>query len=283
MPRGNVSIIRQGQGGWTKPKPVETFYRKCPFCLTKTEHGLYHSHMNGHPSSYQQCHKCGRKHTSRKLNSKPDKRATNIKTRNEQVWGWLRNNLTGIMEYNPVPKFMLYKGTIGNPRRHKGKSFSIVDLHPEFIKYLQTPEAIKYAHDMFSILWEQDKALYAYIYLRAAGYSYAEIDKSGLVPARLCKRKNGKLIQTDSTVIWNQRALNFILEVLPDELTKYWGDIESKRRAIDRNSRVACPKCDGQDNQCNLCNNAKRKWDGTIPKWLAISYHKRIEAGGTWD
>lgn len=232
-----------------------------------------------------------------------DKKALEIKWRNKEIWEWLSRNIDKIMDYGPIPTFQMRTGGVLGKRGYKGKPHPDMDLHPEFLRYLETPEFIKLAHEMFKELYQKDRNLYNFTYLRAKGLTYGQIMATGAVSTNLLKGGKEKMLvgnleRSRGASGMNRRALNFILSWLPENLKKSWGDVPNhdweapykKEQAQKENEqwrkegeRVTCPMCGGVDSECVLCSYPYRAWDGTISWRMARRYKEIVESGGVWE
>lgn len=196
-------------------------------------------------------------------------------------------------------KINIFTGKRGSPRRHKGKSiYSSSELHPDFLKYLETPEYIKRLSRALEDLKSSDPELFDYFFFRAAGYSFKQIQdtehfsRAITKPTSAKREHRGEYEPTEYCRVLNLRVTRFLLESIPEDLLKTFSGGEqaisktleqSSRNDPERHERVTCPKCGGTTPDCTLCRIKARPWDGTIPKWLFDSYQKRIAEGGTWD
>lgn len=275
---------------------VELHTMHCPLCKVLCEHNLYHDRDKGRPIEYLQCQRCKGKHHVKYLDTKgPDERSLKIQALNIQMWGWLKNRFEDILTFHIPEKMHVSKGVIGHSKRNKDKpAFNPSWLHPEFMAFLETPEAIMLMRKALDQLYHNDRGLYYFIYLRARGATYNQINEAlhGKFVKSNDKRRvtHGGRTPTDGARIMNNRALCFMIDNLPTNLSKHWGMTStrdalksgrSSKKAKER-ERILCPRCDGSDSECCLCRTEKRKGDGTVPRWLAEKYRRRIENGGTW-
>lgn len=277
----------------------------CPNCHEKCEQQKIERYAEKGKKAYQlHCSNCGFRRFDEYVDRSNYKRSDAKKGRlvqafKEYLWDWLSEHIETILSFEIPNKINLFVGRMGTPRRHKGKPvFSSSELHPEFLRYLDTPEYIKQLSHAIHCLEGDDPESFDFIILRAMGYSLPLIDEGDFFPGKLTKPrktsvrdKNG-YTRTDYCLILERKATDFFIHSIPPDLLKTFGtknEIDaiftvterSKRKYGDE--RVTCPKCDGKDSSCSLCRTRQRRWDGTVPSWLHNKYHERIASGGTWD
>lgn len=277
---------------------LETFTRWCPLCGIVSEHRKILSVLNGKPSTFQQCWLCRGHHSTRRPQdqlSSLDSHSISVANVCEHVWQWFGKHIQEIVSVNPGPQIHKKAGILGSPRRNKGKpAYDVESFHPEFIRYLETPQAIKAAHQMMDELFERDRQLYSFIYLKAIGYSYSQIEQAMgirlLTPPKKKRVGHGGAYQAnDRAREWNRKAVSIILDTLPESLIQYWGISKardaihlpnSKQRADQqRKERVVCPKCNNEKSIEQLCDLCR---DGFVPRCIAKAYRQAMEEGREW-
>lgn len=214
---------------------LDTTVAKCPICAVVCEQRLTVERAFGTPSKFLWCSHCSGTHHWDRLNKQADKRSTSIQAVYDHVWQWLSRHAEEIFELE-VPR-MIHKsgGRLGSSRHVKGRPFISQDLHPEFLAYLETPEAIKKAHDVYLVMSRDDYETYLYAAARAFGFSRQQIDDYGILPLGVRrKHKQGKgntLPPNGVTKRLNRKAIAAFLEALPEQLTRFWG-VETARKQI---------------------------------------------------
>lgn len=279
-----------------KDKVVQTFWADCPNCQRRARHSKLEKYTKNMKQTYQlRCDDCGFKRfwgfvDKSNANSPQAVKGRLIQGFQEYLWDWVREHIEKIIEFEFPEKINIFRGKMGSPRRHKGKpTYSSDDFHPDFLRYIETPEYIKGLSQALKDLETNDPELFDFFFFRASGLSFKEISKTRHFSEVTKERKglgHGGTQPTEYTRMMNRKALFFLVRSIPRDLLETF---ESGRRAIDeilndtskRNpenwERVICPKCNANDPDCNLCR------DGTIPRWILYRYQKKIAEGGTWD
>lgn len=217
------------------------------------------------------------------MKSELEQRSIKIQKIYQSLWKWLRKHLDEVLEFDPYPDKMHYaSGRVGYSKGSKGKPGYGGEYHREFIRYVETPETIKRYHKALSNLYNSDKELYTYIFLKASGLTNHQIDEAKVIQYPLTKRKEGKsgVMSTEAGRRFNLRACEYLAKYLPDGLMIGIGvpkilDEKPMERREKRRKRVKCPNCEGVGGDCSLCN------DGTVPRWLAEKYQEKV-SDGTW-
>lgn len=279
-----------------KSTAIEIHTMHCPLCKALCDHNLYHGKDKGRSMEYLKCQRCKGNHHAKYLDTEgPDERSLKIQALNAQIWGWLKNRFDDIITFHIPEKMHISKGVIGHSKRNKGKpAFNASWLHPEFMAFLETSEAITLMRQVLNQLYHNDRELYYFIYLKARGATYSQISEAlhGSFIKNRDKRRvtHGGRTRTDKATIMNNRALCLIIDNLPASLIKHWGMASTRdalkngrsSRKAKEHERILCPRCDGSDSECCLCRTEKHNWDGTVPRWLAEKYKKTIASGGSW-
>lgn len=307
--KNDYRLTRQGKGISIAPRPDEiiaTFDNLCPNCQETCTHEKIKRLTplgNGKEAYQLRCTNCGFKRFDEFVDrsnykSQSAKKGRVVQAFQEYLWDWLREHIEEVIFLEVPEKINIFKGRMGTPRRHKGKPvFSSNFLHPDFIRYLDTPEYIKILSTKLKELEKDDIEVFDFILFRGWGYSFPQMDDTGhFAPHKLCRHQKPKLgrpsrTSSDYCIALNRRATRFLVESIPDNLLDTFGTnneiktavgvITGNARDAARNERVICPRCSGKDENCILCRQRKGKWDGTIPKWLQDKYLKKV-ANGKW-
>lgn len=210
-----------------------------------------------------------------------------LKKLSELLFGWLRSHFDEIMSFDPAPQFHFRQGVA------VGRPFTSTEFSREFIAYLETPQSIRRARIELDKVAREDVKVYTYIYLRGLGYSVSDINKisTGILPKLV--RPKGRKPTTKSTKL-HLAALGVLLTIADGshsverqlvEKLKERAVLRRERIKSNRNKgRVPCPKCNGNDRDCIVCNDphGKFEWTGLVPQKVAAAYRRVIEAGGDW-
>lgn len=311
--RDDYRITRAGAGARFSEIVADTFEGLCPNCQTKCEQQKVEKFAPNGKKAYQlRCSNCGfkrfKEYVDRSNYKSPEaKKGRLIQVFQEFLWDWMMEHFEEIMTFQPPHKINLFRGKVGSPRRHKNKPFfSSNELHPDFIKYLDTPEYIKRLSQALKDLGTDDPQTCDFILFRAMGYSFQQMDaeKHFALPLTKPIRKSrsvghGSLERTEYSRTLNRRATAFLIASIPEDLLNTFvskdaldaalstvgqgGKYTASRDDFNGNERVTCPKCGGKDKACSLCSIGRRAWDGTIPVWLEKKYQEKIARGDTWD
>lgn len=298
--RNDYRLLRHGKGVDLSKQGAEiivSFEKVCRFCSTKSKHNKTKRLAETGQWVYSfQCTNCGEKSFGGRVDSHRNEphaiKGQLIKNFKEYLWDWVREHIETVVLIEFPNKINIFKGKIGTPRRHKGKpAYSSSDLHPDFIKYLDTPDYIKQLKQALKCLESDNPELFDYFFFRAAGYSFKQIHDTNhfgpLLKYNTGARaiKNGKYEPNGHCQKLNGRVDRFLMGAIPkDLLPTFSGGQEAVDEIlnIEMDQRFTCPKCNASDPNCTLCRARKRKWDGTVPKWLLDSYERRIADGGIW-
>lgn len=269
---------------------IEVFIGDCPRCRTKSvEQRLVETLHEGREINFQQCSFCRQAHTHRYVkDGYSDREETSIQLQRyyKSIWFWIEKNFEKVLSHNPEPHIHNKLGIIGHAHRAKGKPVFDSELSSEMIKYLNTPKSIKLIYELMENLYRENRELYWFIYLKGYGLTYTQIQETGLISARLVKRKQ-KLGQktsaaTDKARLLNRAAIELFIDILPSRLTpvelrKGLQETLGEHKNINYSLFVSCPICGGTDPTCELCNGNP---DG-VSRMIAEIYIKK-SANGTW-
>lgn len=305
--RNDYRLTRRGKSidpSKSTKKVVFTIDRLCSNCQQECQQEKIENYAPNGKMAYQwRCSGCGitrfAEYADRSNYNKPDSRKGRlVQSFQEYLWGWLDEHIEKVLFLELPHKINLFRGKIGFPRRHKGKPvFSSNELHPDFLRYLDTPEYIKRLSKAVKSLEDNDPETFDFIVLRAMGYSFTQIDDANHFPRPLTKPMRSSIIghgsyeRTPYCIKLNKRATTFLIESIPDDLLNTFGTKDmidavkstigkgdnTRPRDVVRWERVTCPKCNGKDLACLLCK------DGTVPRWLCNKYQEKIANGEAWE
>lgn len=267
----------------------------CPFCGMITECKRFVVGGTTQRTRFYKCTNCNQKFYGKILKSekrsKDDKKAVAIQRVYDEIWSWMRDNIYKMLDFDTLPKFMIHKGIIGFPRRHKGKKLN-TELHPQFLSYLDTPKFIKSLAIAMTKLEQDDLKLYIFIVMKSLDYTLSDIQD--VVNLKLIKTRERNVSglgrkkissRTNAAIKYNRKAINFIIDSVPLNVRSQWNidslQFSKPKPDFENEKRVLCPKCKGKDKSCSLCFTPKRGWDGTVPIGFAKMYKEKIEKG-TW-
>lgn len=302
--RDDYRLLRSGRGlEKVSGEILGRFQKVCRFCSVKSWHNKTKRLAETGQWVYSlQCDNCGEKSFGGKVDSQRDTlsavKGELIKGFRKHLWDWVRDNIEEVVQIEFPDKINIFKGKIGTPRRHKGKPvYSSNDFHPDFLRYLGTPEYIKRLKEALRDLESINSKLFDFFFFRAAGYSFKEMHDSDhfgpLVKFNTGAQaiKSGPYEPNGHCKTLAQQVDFFLIRSIPEDLL---GTFEGGRLAVDmilsstalkdsvNNERVICPKCNASDPECSLCRSRKRQWDGTIPRKLLDFYQKKIARGEEW-
>lgn len=291
MPKHDYRTTRAGRSGPGElPDTISEFQVNCPVCMIQTEHALFQVFVKSRRARLAVCGSCGFKRFWGWIDPNPlsnpddDEKSRKMQALKQSLWGWLANHLDEIFSVSVPRRVYNYSGRLGSPQRNKGKpAFGNVEFAPEFIKYLNTPDAIKSYSEGLMRLARENEELYAFIYFKASGFSYA--DMSGFFQSPLVRKtaakgpgKGGRKT-TEKCDKMLTMATRYLFELAPDNLRRSFGNEEMLVNRFERKKeRVVCPMCDGREIECILCFG-----DGHVSRSRDKQYRNRIASGGTWE
>ena len=210
--------------------------------------------------------------------SKKEKRAKSISRVMQHIWRWMGYNIDALLEFDPAPPLHIARGNIGRGKRNLGKPHFTGEFHPAFIRYLNTPDYIKSLSMLLRRVHAKDPDLYLFMVLRSQGYTYREMEETGLFRYKMWREKREP---TGSAIKKNRKSIYLLMGLLPDSVLAGFSDgLVTEVRALAAKRQTGktwfpCPRCEGQG--CELCR------EGIVPKAIKNAYLRVTAAGEEWD
>lgn len=287
MPKNDYRVTRSGRNGPGEVRNQEGVVNvPCPNCVTKTPHILVKTSIKNRLSLMAICEVCGLKRFWRWTEPSPqsdrdnDDKSRRVQALKASMWGWLANRFDDILAVSVPDRVYNYSGRLGNSRRNKGSNaFASVRFAPEFLKWMETPEVIRDYADALKRLAVEDEELYAFIYYRAMGMTYAMMDgyfAKSLVRAKVDKSpgRGGRILSGYGEKL-QTRASIWVFDQAPKQIKDSFG--KGDLLSDTQRSMTKCPVCDGKgDHTCGLCHGNRE-----VNMKTARTYARKV-ADGSW-
>lgn len=277
--------LKHGMAVWNETAAPETVTIRCPMCGYYGEQGVFQSTVNGNPTKFIRCPSChGKHHAEQTYKKRYDLKGRLVGQISAAVWAFMNEHIGEIMKIDPAPHLHIATGVIGNAVRNKDKPVFDGSYHPGFLALLDAEAALVKLAEAMAGLYETDKTLYAYIYLRSLGIPQRDMDALGVFRSKLYK---DEYKHTEFGKAMASKSLLYIVSNLPDSTVQQWGGKDAilamvDRPDNDRGSLVACPRCAGSDDQCPVCTGHPSP-RGQVPKRIADKYLEKIANGEEWS
>lgn len=190
---------------------------KCWRCKGTTKIQLFTGEHEGRKSLFYYCDNCHQKMFYKWAEPKavlPDgvnEKSIRINEAKTAFWDWLENNLEKMTMLNVPDRVFDQVGRLGGRRRNKGKISGFGVWNKAFIDYLNTPKYLRRVADMVGAILTDAEDVKYFILMKAAGYTYAEMDQSGLLTGKIQKDTKSP------TMVFSGKNLTTFGETLADK------------------------------------------------------------------